>query len=66
MGDLCGLIWRAVAGLFRSRAALPSQILVLRYQLNVQRRKSRKRMAVGNLDRLVFVALYRLAPKRLH
>jgi hypothetical protein len=34
MGDLCGLIWCAVAGLFRSRAALQAEILILRHQLN--------------------------------
>jgi hypothetical protein len=61
MGDLYGLIWCAIAGLLRSRAALQAEILVLRHQLNVLRCRSPKRMAVGNLDRLVFVALYRLA-----
>jgi hypothetical protein len=30
MGDLCRLIWCAVAGLFRSRAALQAEVLVLR------------------------------------
>ena len=65
MGDLCGLVWCAVAGLFRSRAALQFEILVLRHQLNVLRRKSPKRLAVGNIDRVVFCALYRLSPKVL-
>jgi hypothetical protein len=65
MGDLCGLIWCAMAGLFRSRAALQAEILVLRPQLNVLRRKSPKRVAVGNIDRLVFCGLYRLSPEVL-
>jgi len=65
MGDLCGLIWCAIAGLFRSRVALQAEILVLRHQLNVLRRKSPKRVAVGNSDRLVFCGLYRLSPKVL-
>jgi hypothetical protein len=65
MGDLCGLIWCAIAGLFRSRVALQAEILVLRHQLNVLRRKSPKRVAVGNIDRLVFCGLYRLSPKVL-
>ena len=65
MGDLCGLIWCALAGLFRSRVALQAEILVLRHQLNVLRRKSPKRVAVGNSDRLVFCGLYRLSPKVL-
>jgi hypothetical protein len=65
MGDLCGLIWCAIADLFRSRAALQAEILVLRHQLNVLRRKSPKRVAVGNIDRLMFCGLYRLSPKVL-
>jgi hypothetical protein len=65
MGDLCGLIRCAIAGLFRSRATLQAEILVLRHQLNVLRRKSPKRVAVGNIDRLVFCGLYRLSPKVL-
>jgi hypothetical protein len=65
MGDLFGLIWCAIAGLFRSRVALQAEILVLRHQLNVLRRKSPKRVAVGNSDRLVFCGLYRLSPKVL-
>ena len=62
MDDLCRLIWCAVVGLFRSRAALQAEILVLRHQLNVLRRKSPKRVAFSNVDRLVFTGLYRLAP----
>jgi hypothetical protein len=62
MSDLCRLIWCALIGLFRSRAALEAEILVLRHQLNVLRRKSPKRLAFGNIDRLVFAGLYRLAP----
>jgi hypothetical protein len=44
MVDLCRLIWYVVAGLFRSRAALHAEVLVLRHQLNVLRRKSPKRL----------------------
>jgi hypothetical protein len=62
MSDLFGLIWCALIGLFRSRAALEAEILVLRHQLNVLRRKSPKRLAFGNVDRLVFAGLYRVAP----
>jgi len=62
MSDLCRLIWCALIGIFRPRAALQAEILVLRHQLNVLRRKSPKRLAVGNVDRLVFTALYRVAP----
>ena len=62
MSDLCRLIWCAVIGLIRSRAALEAEILVLRHQLNVLRRRSRKRLAFGSIDRLIFAGLYRLAP----
>src|SRR5258708_13113953 len=62
MSDLCRLIWRALIGPFRPRAAVEAENLVLRHQLSVLRRKSPKRLAFGNVDRLVFTALYRVAP----
>src|SRR5262249_48677158 len=62
MCDLCRLIWCALIGLFRSRAALEAENLILRHQLNVLRRKSPKRLAFGNVDRLVIAGLYRVAP----
>ena len=52
MSDLCRLIWSAVIGLFRSRAALQAEVLFLRHQLNVLRRKSPRRVALNNIDRL--------------
>jgi hypothetical protein len=66
MGELFGFIWCAVAGLFRSRAALQADILVLRHQLNILRRRSPKSVALGKIDRLVFCGLYRLSPTVLH
>jgi transposase InsO family protein len=62
MSDLCRLMWCAVIGLFRTRVALEAEILVLRHQLNLLRRKSPNRVAFSNIDRLVFTGLYRLAP----
>jgi hypothetical protein len=41
MRDVCSLIWLALIGLFRSRASLQAEILTLRHQLNVLRRKHR-------------------------
>jgi hypothetical protein len=49
-------------GLFRSRAALEAEVLVLRHQLNILRRKSPKRVTLSSIDRLLLVGLYRLAP----
>jgi transposase InsO family protein len=59
---LCKLIWCGLIGLFRSRASLEIEILVLRHQLNILRRSSPKRPILGRIDRLVFVGLYGLAP----
>src|SRR6266853_7053363 len=38
---------------------LEAETLTLRHQLNVLRRKSPKRLAFSNFDRLVFTSLYR-------
>jgi hypothetical protein len=65
MVDLCKLIWCALFGPFRSRASLEAEILVLRHQLNVLRRKSSKRPTFNNLDRLIFAGLYGMAPNVL-
>ena len=62
MGDVLKVIWRAVIGLFRSRASLEVEILTLRHQLTVVRRKAPKRLAFSTLNRLVFASLYRIAP----
>src|ERR1700750_2780270 len=65
MRDVCSLIWLALIGLFRSRASLQAEILTLRHQLNVLRRKSPQRLTFTSIDRLVFAGLYRLAPGML-
>src|SRR5882757_352608 len=62
MRDVCRLICLALIGLLRSRASLQAEILTLRHQLNVLRRKSPQRLAFTSIDRLVFAGLYRLAP----
>jgi len=56
------LLWSALIGLFRSRARLEAEILVLRHQLNVVRRNAPKRFVFGTFDRLAFVGLYRIVP----
>jgi hypothetical protein len=54
------LIFRS---LFKSRARLEAEIIVLRQQLNVRGR--RKRIRLRNWDRFVFVGLYRFFPSML-
>jgi len=62
MGDMVKLIWWAVIGLFRSRASLEAEILILRHQLNVLRRGSPQRFPFNDFDRWLFASLYRIAP----
>src|SRR5215813_8881893 len=62
MTDLLRLILAVLASLFKSRAELEAEILVLRQQVNVLRRQMPKRPALTNIDRLVFVWLYRCFP----
>src|SRR5262245_15675895 len=66
MRDAFSLICLALIGLFRSRASLQVEILTLRHQLNVLRRKSPQRLIFTGIDRLVFAGLYRLAPGMLN
>jgi hypothetical protein len=66
MADIFKLICCAVIGLFRSRASLEAEILTLRQQLNVLRRKSPKRLAFSNVDRLIFAGLYQITPRVLN
>ncbi len=54
MRDVCSLIWLALVGSFQSRVSLEAEILALRHQLNVLRRKSPKKLTFTNMDRLVF------------
>jgi hypothetical protein len=51
------LIWWVVIGLFRSRTSFEAEIVALRHQLNVLRRKSTKRLAFSNFYRLIFAGL---------
>jgi hypothetical protein len=62
MTDLFRLILAVLASLFKSRAELEGEILVLRQQVNVLRRRMPKRPALTKIDRLLFVWLYRWFP----
>jgi hypothetical protein len=65
MQDLLNLIRWTLLGLFRSKSSLEAEILALRHQLNVLRRTSPRRPLFSNFDRMIFVCLYRIAPRIL-
>jgi hypothetical protein len=65
MIDLLKLILGVLASLFRSRAKLEAENLVLRQQINVLRRRMPKRPDLNNTDRFLFVWLYRWYPSVL-
>ena len=58
MKDLFKLILGVLASLFKSRAKLEAEILILRQQINVLRRRAPKRPHLNNTDRFLFVWLY--------
>src|SRR4051812_7524983 len=65
MRDLLNLIRWLLLGLVRSRRSLEADNLALRHQLTVLHRSAPKRPTLRNFDRLVFVCLYRIAPRIL-
>src|SRR5262245_48640425 len=56
------LVLGLIAAQFKSRARLEAEILILRHQLGILRRQTTKRIALGGLDRLLFVCIHRLFP----
>ena len=65
MTDLLKLLLGILASLFRSRAEVEAENLVLRQQINVLRRRMPKRPDLNNADRFLFVWLYRRFPSVL-
>lgn len=63
MQDVCGLIIRFITDLFRSRAALEAELLVLRQQINVLRRTAPKKLSFNLIDRLMLAGACRWFPK---
>ena len=55
---LLGYMWDC----FRSHERLKAEILILRHQLNILRRKAPKRLRLSGGDRALFVWLYRRFP----
>jgi len=58
MRDLFKLFLGVLASLFRSRAKLEAENLILRQQINVLCRRMPKRPDLNNTDRFLFVWLY--------
>src|SRR5450756_2778380 len=65
MKDLFKLILGVLALLFTSRAKLEAEILILRQQINVLRRRAPKRPHLNHTDRFLFVWLYHWFPSVL-
>ena len=55
-----------VVSLFRSKGRLEAEIIILRHQLNVLRRRTPSRARLTLIDRLIFVWLCRLRPSVLN
>ena len=73
MRDLLNLIRWMLVGLFRSGSTKPreraarlrAENLALRHQLSALHPRSPKRPVFSNFDRLIFICLYRIAPRIL-
>jgi hypothetical protein len=64
MKDLFNLLLGILASLFKSKAKLEAEILILRQQINVLRRRAPKRPHFNNIDRFLFVWAVSLVPLR--
>ena len=60
------LLLHVVVSPFKTRARLQAEIIMLRHQLNVLRRRVRSKPKLSVADRLLFVWLYRLFPSVLN
>jgi hypothetical protein len=65
MMDLFKLILGVLTSLFKPRARLEAEILILRQQINVLRRRAPQRRHLNNTDRFLFVWLYHWFPSVL-
>ena len=66
MVSFFGLLLHVLASPFKSRARLEAEIVFLRHQLNLLRRRQPARPRLTPWDRLLFVWLYRLVPSLLN
>src|SRR5271170_6880715 len=60
MSALARLLLPCLRDFFRSRAQLQSEVIVLRHQLNVLRRRRPQRMKLRWFDRALFLCFYRM------
>jgi len=65
MASVLRLVVICLRDLFWSRAHLQSEIVILRHQLNVLRRRNPRRVRLRWFDRALFLCLYRLFPALL-
>lgn len=65
MGDVLAISRSLFASMVRTRGSLEAENIILRHQLNILRRSAARKPRLTNLDRLVFVWLYRLFPVTL-
>ena len=66
MFEFLSLVLHVLASPFKTRARLEAEIVMLRHQLNVLRRRVRSKPKLSVADRLLFVWLYRLFPSVLN
>jgi hypothetical protein len=66
MISFLGLLLHALASPFKSQARLEAEIVFLRHQLNLLRRRLPAKPRLTPADRLLFVWLYRLVPSLLN
>jgi|HubBroStandDraft_6_1064221.scaffolds.fasta_scaffold523838_2 putative transposase len=62
MVSFLGLLLHALASPFKSQTRLEAEIVFLRHQLNLLRRRLPAKPRLTAADRLLFVWLYRLVP----
>jgi hypothetical protein len=66
MVSFLGLLLHVLASPFKSQARLEAEIVFLRHQLNLMRRRLPAKPRLTPADRLLFVWLYRLVPSLLN
>src|SRR5271155_5156111 len=66
MAALTQLLLSCLRDFFRSRTELQSEVIVLRHQLNVLRRKTPQRVQLRWFDRALYLCIYRMFPSLLH